>query len=75
MSSHCRNDGLQILVTVETITCLLTVEIAVYKYLFLSRLFSRNSGLQILVSVETIECLLTVEMIVYKYLFLSRLLR
>ena len=40
MSSHSRNDGLQILVSVKTIECLLTVEIAVYKYLFLSRLLN-----------------------------------
>ena len=40
MSSHSRNNGLQILVSVETIECLLTVEIAVYKYLFLSRLLN-----------------------------------
>ena len=67
MSSHSRNSGLQILVSVETIECLLTVEM----WLTNSCL---NSGLQILVSVETIECLLTVEIAVYKYLFLSRLL-
>ena len=40
MSSHCRNYGLQILVSVETIECLLTVDIVVYKYLFLSRLLN-----------------------------------
>ena len=40
MSSHIRNIGLQILVSVETIECLPTVEIAVYQYLFLSRLLN-----------------------------------
>ena len=59
MSSHSRNSGLQIVVSVETIECILTVEM----WLTNSCL---NGGLQIVVYVETIDCVLTVEIVVYK---------